>query len=95
MARGDGKRGILTQGDGAAALATKLANSQQVQQCFALQTFRWALARAEVEADGCSMAALWDAFSKAGLTVADALVELTGTDAFRFRVAAPAGGSCR
>jgi hypothetical protein len=41
------------------------------------------------------MAALWDGFSKANLSLADALVALTGTDAFRYRVTAAAGGSCR
>lgn len=78
-----------------ADLAMRLAGSQQVQQCYALQTFRFALGRVETMADACSANDLWQAFSGAGLTLKEAVVALTGTPAFRYRNAGRAGASCR
>ncbi|MDX2021379.1 MAG: DUF1592 domain-containing protein [Deltaproteobacteria bacterium] len=81
--------------DGPVALAQKLATSKQAQQCYAVQTMRWALAREERTADACSFEEMWRAFDASGLNLREALVAVVGTPAFRFRAAAQGGQSCQ
>jgi len=81
--------------DGPVALSQKLANSKQAQQCYAVQTMRWALGREERTADACSFDELWKAFQSSGLNVREVLVAMVGTPAFRFRTAQKAGQSCQ
>ncbi len=77
--------------DGAADLAVKLGESEQVRQCVATQWFRFGYGRAEQEEDQCAMNQLQDAFKAAGYNVKELIVALTQTDAFRYRRAVVAG----
>jgi hypothetical protein len=81
--------------DGAADLATQLAGAAQTQQCFALQTMRYALSRVETAADACSARAVLDAFSSSQLGLQSLLVAIAGSDAFRNRAAPAPGGACK
>lgn len=80
---------------GAVALSAKLADSLQVQQCYALQTMRWALAREERTADACALHDLWQGFSGGGLGLRQALLSLVSSSAFRHRTAVGGGQSCQ
>jgi hypothetical protein len=68
--------------DGGPELAGILAGSQQVQDCAPTQWLRYALGRAEDEADTCSLKALRDAFAASGGNLKELMVALTQTDAF-------------
>jgi len=71
--------------DGAVALAGMLAQSAEVQTCYATQWFRFGYGRGETDADGCSLNALTTQFAATGGDVRELLVALTQTDAFRYR----------
>lgn len=81
--------------DGPVALGQKLAASKQAQQCYALQSMRWALGREERTADACALQDIWQAFDASGLNVREALVAVVTSTAFRFRAAAAGGQSCQ
>ena len=72
--------------DGAVELGQRLAGSNQVQQCFATEWFRFGYGRAEGPDDACTLAQIEQAFSASGNNVKSLLVALTQTDAFRYRV---------
>ena len=71
--------------DGAVQLAGKLAQSTEVQVCYATQWFRFGYGRGETDADGCSLHDLATAFAAAKGDVRELIVALTQTDAFRYR----------
>jgi len=76
----------LTGGfNGAAELAAKLANSEQVRNCMATQFFRFASGRSEAAADACSLSSMNQAFDTANGDVIELIVATTQTDAFWFR----------
>lgn len=64
-------------------LADKLAQSEQVKSCVAVQWFRYALGRSPTDADACSVAAINKAARESGGNIRDMLVSLVATDAFR------------
>jgi hypothetical protein len=66
-------------------LVNKLADSQDVQQCYVKQWFRFGYGRGETTDDKCAMAQLNAAFDDKGGDVKELLVELTQTDAFLYR----------
>jgi len=67
-----------------------------VQQCFAVQASRFALARDEAAADACSLKSAWDAFSAGGqLSIRQLMVATTGSYAFSHRNNVKAGQACR
>jgi hypothetical protein len=71
--------------NGVAQLATKLAGSAQVEQCFARQWFRFAMSRYEQDPDSCSMKNLLDAFHASGSSLNSLPQALVQTDAFLYR----------
>ena len=71
--------------DGAVQLAGKLAQSTEVQVCYATQWFRFGYGRGETDADACSLHDLATAFVTAKGDVRELVVALTQTDAFRYR----------
>ena len=79
--------------NGATDLATKLASSTQVKECFALQAFRYSLGRLESADDACSIDQFYDAFTGSGLNIQKLLVAIVGTTAFRYRSAI--GSACQ
>ncbi|MBV9949980.1 MAG: DUF1592 domain-containing protein [Myxococcales bacterium] len=76
-------------------LAMQLAGATQVQQCFALQEFRYALGRIETPADACSLQQVFQAFSGSGLNLQQLLLAIVQSDAFRNRTAEDPAGGCR
>ncbi|HKP63987.1 MAG TPA: DUF1592 domain-containing protein [Polyangiales bacterium] len=71
--------------NGVRELATKLAASNQAQDCLATHWFRFASGRSEADADACSLATLQDAFAASGGDLVELLVGMTQTDAFWYR----------
>jgi len=71
--------------DSAVTLATAVAESSEVQVCYATQWFRFAYGRGETDADACTVSDLANALVAAQGNVRELLVALTQTDAFRYR----------
>ena len=71
---------------GGVELANKLASSELVRACVALQTFRAAAGREEAAADECSVVQTEERFLESGADMRELLVALTQTDAFLYRV---------
>ncbi len=82
--------------NGATALDTQLSTATQVQQCFTLEEFRYALSRVENTDDACSVQQAFASFTSAASNgnIQDLMVALTGTDAFLNRSVVPAGNEC-
>lgn len=66
-------------------LVNKLADSQDVQQCYVKQWFRFGYGRAESKADKCTVTKLAAGFEEEGGDIKELLVGLTQTDAFLYR----------
>jgi hypothetical protein len=80
---------------GAVELSKRIAASEHVKQCFAIQNFRYSLGRTEGNADACSLQGAYDAFAAKDFTMTELMVALASSDSFRHRRVAPAGGSCQ
>jgi hypothetical protein len=74
---------LLGPFDGAVELLRKLAASRDVRACMAKQWFRFALSRAETEADACSIQAAIATLERGG-TLTDLVVALAMSDAFHY-----------
>lgn len=70
---------------GVRELAGRLADSRTVQDCLAVQWFRFASGRREQPGDACSLATMQDAFAGADGDLIELVATLTQTDAFLFR----------
>jgi hypothetical protein len=81
--------------NGPLELSNKLAKSQDVQQCYVIQSMRYAMGREEVTGDACSAFAAWDHFSKNGLTLKEVVVAITGSNTFRYRTSVIPGEACQ
>jgi len=83
------------ESDGPVANATELAaafaQSPEVRDCFATQSFRFFYGRSEAKSDACSLAQLSTAFEKSNYNIVELLVALTQTDAFLYRRTGTAG----
>ena len=75
--------------DGALELAARLSQSAQVRQCIAKQWFRFGYGRSEADVDQCTLQRLSDAFTASGGNWQSLVLELTQTDAFRYRTVQP------
>ncbi len=67
---------------GHAELSEALASSQQVQNCLALQWFRYAVRRPEADADACVVEALQRRFQSSGGSVRDLIVSIAESPLF-------------
>ena len=72
---------------GVPELAAKLASSTQVQECFALQGFRYVMGRPESGADACFVASLRDSFVTSGLDLKELFVSIALSESFNARKA--------
>jgi hypothetical protein len=72
-----------------AELGQKLAQSQQVRECYATNNFRFFYGREVEQADACSLARLLVEFKGGGYSLTELLVALTRTDAFLYRGVTP------
>ncbi len=86
---------FTTSFTGPVDLITKLANAPQVQQCFALQEFRYALSRVENPVDACSLKQIEQAFSSSQLNIQQLLLAIVQSDAFRYRTVENPGSACQ
>lgn len=73
--------------DGAVELATRLAQSRDVQNCYVGNWMRFGYGREPATQDACSVRSLQDAFAQAKGNVRELLVALTQTDAFLYKSA--------
>jgi Protein of unknown function (DUF1592)/Protein of unknown function (DUF1588)/Protein of unknown function (DUF1595)/Protein of unknown function (DUF1585)/Protein of unknown function (DUF1587) len=80
---------------GSSDLTSALAGSTQVQECFALQQFRYALSRIETAHDACSAQQIETAFTGGNLNIQKLMVAIVGTDAFRYRSVVTPGATCQ
>jgi hypothetical protein len=81
---------------GAVELSQRIAKSEHVKQCFAIQNFRYSLGRIEATPqDACSLQRAYDAFAAKDFTMTELMVAIASSDSFRHRRVTPAGGSCR
>jgi hypothetical protein len=71
--------------DGALELASRLANSVDVQNCYADDWLSFAYGRPQVPEDACSRQALHASFAAANTNVLALLVAVTQTDGFLYR----------
>jgi hypothetical protein len=71
--------------NGVRQLAERLAASSEVRDCVATQWFRFAAGRSEAAPDACSLETLRGAFAASGGDLAELVVAMTQTDAFRYR----------
>lgn len=81
--------------NGAVSLATQLASSPQVQECYALDQFRYSLGRIESASDACSLQQAFQAFSQQNFSLQAILVAIAQSDSFRYRNAVTAGSACQ
>jgi len=68
-------------------LGQRLANSQEVRDCYVMQAFRFFYGRDYTTADQCSMAELMISFRDHGQSLSESIVALTQTDQFLYRPA--------
>jgi hypothetical protein len=77
-----------------AGLIDILATNTWPQQCFAIQSTRFALGRGETSADACALVAIWDSF-KGGLSLKTLLVEIAASPLMQTRNVVNAGMKCQ
>jgi len=80
---------------GAVSLASQFASSPQVQECYALEEFRYALGRLESTSDACSLQQAFQSFSQQNFSLQEILVAIAQSDSFRYRNADIAGSTCQ
>jgi hypothetical protein len=81
---------------GTTDMITQLSKSQQVNQCFALEEIRYALLRAETDADACSAQAIYKTFSNnSSYKLQDLIVAVVSSNSFMYRTPVAAGTECQ
>jgi len=70
---------------GGVELAMKLASSAESKACLALQAYRWAFGRREVDGEGAVTEAMAQSLAAGGLDVRELAVAITKSDNFLFR----------
>jgi hypothetical protein len=77
-------------------MITQLSQSQQVNQCFALEEIRYALLRAETDADACSAQAIYKAFSAGNsFNISTLITAIVSSNSFMYRTPVNAGAACQ
>jgi hypothetical protein len=78
---------------GTTGLTSTLASAPQVQECFALQEFRYSLGRLETADDSCSIQQFYSAFTGSSLNIQKLILAIVASDAFLYR--SVIGASCQ
>ncbi len=78
-----------------AGLMNLLAQSTVPEQCFAVQTLRFALGRTESAGDACGLADLWAAFQNANFNLQTLFVEVATSSLMQERNIVKAGEACQ
>jgi len=71
--------------DGAVALAKRLSQSKEVNDCVATQWFRYAIGRGDTKEDACTLQSLKQSFAGSRSDMRKLLVAITQADTFRYR----------
>ncbi len=71
-------------------LGARLADLPEVHRCMVVQTFRYGFGRGEIPVDECTIDTLTDGFVDGGYSFEELILELTASDAFRYRSATDA-----
>ena len=82
-----GTRDIDGPFSGATELAGKLATSAQVQECLAVQAFRYTLGRPESQGDACTLVEVRDRLASSGGNLRELYLAIAATESFRTRKA--------
>jgi hypothetical protein len=72
-----------------------LATSEVPEQCFAIQTARFALGRNESNADACALTGVWQGFEDGQLNLKTLFVELATSSLMQTRNVVKPGEACR
>ncbi len=78
-----------------AGLIDALASGTVPQQCFEIQTLRFALGRGETEADACALADIWTAFKASNLSIQSLFIQIATSSTMRTRNTVKAGENCQ
>jgi len=78
-----------------AGLMNVLATSEVPEQCFAIQTARFALGRNESNADACALTDVWQGFEDGQLNLKTLFVEIATSSLMQTRNIVKAGEACR
>jgi hypothetical protein len=85
--------------NGPVDLANQLASSSQVQECYTLQQFRYAVGRLETTNDACSLQQAFQTFSATSsqgqFNLQQVLIAIAQSDSFRYRNVETAGSECQ
>ncbi len=81
--------------DDTAALLNILGTSEVPEQCFAIQTTRYALGRAESNSDACGLSDIWTAFKAANFNLQTLFVEVATSSLMQERNIVNAGEACQ
>jgi hypothetical protein len=76
-------------------LITQLSQSAQVNQCFALEELRYALLRAESDADACSAQQIYQAFAASNFDLKALIGAVVSSNSFMYRTPVAPGGACQ
>jgi hypothetical protein len=77
-----------------AGLIDILATNEWPQQCFAIQSARFAMGRGETNADACALVGIWDSF-KGNLSLKTLLVEIAASPLLTTRSVVQPGMKCQ
>jgi hypothetical protein len=81
--------------DDTAALLNILGTSEVPEQCFAIQTTRYALGRAESTSDACGLSDIWTAFKAANFNLQTLFVEVATSSLMQEHNIVKAGEACQ
>lgn len=81
--------------DNTAALLSILGTSEVPEQCFTIQTARYALGRAESNSDACGLSDIWTAFKAANFNLQTLFVEVATSSLMQQRNIVKAGEACQ
>jgi len=81
--------------DDTATLLSVLGTSEVPEQCFAIQTARYALGRAESASDACGLSDVWTAFKAANFNLQTLFVEVATSSLMQERNIVNAGEACQ
>jgi hypothetical protein len=72
-----------------------LATETVPEQCFAIQTTRFALGRGESSADACGLSDIWTAFEASGMNLQALFVEVATSQLMQVRNIVKPGEACQ
>lgn len=81
--------------DDTAGLLATLSSGTVPEQCFAIQTTRFALSRGETSGDACGLADIWTAFKDSNFNLQTLFVEVATSQLMQERNTVKAGEACQ